>query len=211
MQPSKPTYLYHITDHKNLKAISTKGLLSKTAMALQSNDYINIAYESVQGRRANIEISCGKKGELHDYVPFYFAPRSPMLYCIEKQLIEGYSGAQRDIIYLVTTVETIEKMKLSYVFTDGHAIMNFTQFFDDLKYMDKIDWPLMESKYWFATLEDPDRKRRRQAEFLVYQVVPWAAFSYIAVYDEKMKQTVTQLLENCPYKPKSMINRPCYY
>ncbi|UTW68357.1 DUF4433 domain-containing protein [Anaerobacillus sp. HL2] len=35
-----------------------------------------------------------------------------------------------------------------------------------------MDWDVMESKYWFDTDDDPDRKRRRQAEFLVLRHFP---------------------------------------
>ena len=52
--------------------------------------------------------------------------------------------------------------------------MRFTDFFDDLKDLDKIDWDLMQSRYWNDTNDDPDRKRRRQAEFLVHEFFPWS-------------------------------------
>jgi hypothetical protein len=52
---------------------------------------ISIAYEGIQQRRSEIEIPIPPYGILHDYIPFYFAPRSPMLYAIHKGMILGYS------------------------------------------------------------------------------------------------------------------------
>lgn len=41
----------------------------------------------------------------------------------------------------------------------------------------------MTARYWYDTDDDPDRKRRRQAEFLVHDFFPWELVSYIGVYD----------------------------
>lgn len=51
----------------------------------------------------------------------------------------------------------------------------------------------MKSRYWFDTEDDPDRKRRRQAEFLVYKIVPVKVFSGFAVKSKKMKNKVEQV------------------
>ena len=59
-----------------------------------------------------------------------------------------------------------------FVFTDGHGIAAFTQWHDDLAQMDQLDWPLILNREWADTLEDNDRKRRRQAKFLIHQSLP---------------------------------------
>jgi hypothetical protein len=46
-------------------------------------------------------------GCLHDYVPFYFAPRSPMLYALLQGRVGGFNGSQEDIVYLVTRTDKI--------------------------------------------------------------------------------------------------------
>lgn len=57
----------------------------------------------------------------------------------------------------------------------------------------------MEFRLWFDTEDDPDRKRRRQAEFLVHKHVPLDSFLEFAVKDNKMKQTVAEIIHkyNC--------------
>ncbi|MEK4253339.1 DarT ssDNA thymidine ADP-ribosyltransferase family protein [Ureibacillus sp. FSL K6-2830] len=52
----------------------------------------------------------------------------------------------------------------------------------------------MKELYWADTEEDPDRKRRRQAEFLVHRQVPTDLFTVFAVIDEEMKDKVKDLL-----------------
>jgi hypothetical protein len=44
------------------------------------------------------------------------------------------------------------------VFTDGHAIMSFFEFFNDPGDLEQIDWGIMSSRYWNDTTEYPDRK-----------------------------------------------------
>ena len=88
-----------------------------------------------------------------------------MLYVISRGGVEGYTDGQEPVIHLRSTAEAVKKAGLSWVFTEGHADMGYTDFFDDLKDLDKIDWDLMQARYWHDTNNDPDRTRRRQAEF----------------------------------------------
>ena len=116
-----------------------------------------------------------------DYVPFYFAARSPMLYVIHKGDVSSYEGGQDGLVYLVTHVDKIVEMGLPFVFTDYNAATTYARFssrIEDLN--DFIDWPLMEARYWNDIPSDPDRMARRMAEFLVHRRVPWAAFIELA-------------------------------
>lgn len=162
-------------------------------MARDDIEHVSIAYESVQGKRARTNVPCGPGGCLHDYVPFYFAPRSPMLYAIHKGLVECPDG-QNGLACIVSTTELILAASLGYAFTDGHGIMALTNFYDDLSHLDRIDWAVMRSRYWNDTADHPDRKRRRQAEFLVHKFVPWKCVLGIGVNKTAAVATVRNLL-----------------
>lgn len=103
---------------------------------------------------------------------------------------------QEEIVYLVTDTAAIDRSGVPYLFTDGHAIMVISEFYSDLKELDQVDWPLMEDPFWRDTEEDPDRKRRRQAEFLVHKKVPIELFTGFAVINQKAKDKVEELLKN---------------
>lgn len=45
-----------------------------------------IAHNTIQDRRAQTYVPCLPGGNPHDYVPFYFAPCSPMLYAAHKEM-----------------------------------------------------------------------------------------------------------------------------
>jgi hypothetical protein len=89
--------------------------------------------------------------------------------------------------------------------------MAISETFDDLSKLDCIDWELMGSQYWNDTIEDGDRKRRRQAEFLVYKQFPWKLVNEIAVMTELMKSHVESLIISAGYSTPIWVRRAWYY
>jgi hypothetical protein len=87
-----------------------------------------------------------------------------MLYAIHRGNVEDCTAGQADIVYLVSSAETVAASELEFVFTDGHGTMALSDFYDDLEDFDEIDWSVMKVKYWRDTDDDPDRKRGRQAD-----------------------------------------------
>lgn len=208
-----PVWLYHITPISNLATIVQTGtLLAKNRLQTSEATYTSIAYEHIQDRRYSKTVPCGPGGVLHDYVPFYFAPRSPMLGAIHIGNVPGYTSDQRSILHLVTTAEAIAEAGLGFAFSDGHAVMGYTSFYDDLNDINTaIDWDIMETKYWRDTQEDGDRKRRRQAEFLVYQAVPWPLIRGIGVMDEGIATEVNQILRQFGQTMTARLRPQWYY
>jgi hypothetical protein len=144
-------------------------------------------------------------------VPFYFGARSPMLYSIYRGNVEGYEQGQEAVIYLMSTAQVVSQANLGYVFTDGHGIMGFTDFYDDLVHLGEVDWPLMNERYWRDTVDDPDRKRRRQAEFLVSGGFPWTLVEAIVVMNTARVGQVQKLLRRAAHKPPVSVQRNWYY
>ncbi|MFD2679326.1 type II toxin-antitoxin system toxin DNA ADP-ribosyl transferase DarT [Bacillus seohaeanensis] len=203
--------LYHITDFNNLESILQEGgLLASNVVKEKGVEYENIAHNNIQDRRSMKTVPLPPNGNLHDYVPFYFAPKSPMLYAIYKGQVEGYEKGQEQIIYLVSRTDIIHNAGFEYMFTDGHAVMGFTDFFKKLKDLNKINWDVMESRFWFDTEEDPDRKRRRQAEFLVHNLVPLDLVLGFAVKNEGMKRKVEDAIHKYNFN-KPVAIRNWYY
>lgn len=80
-----PTEIFHITSYYNIVSIlNNDGLLSNSVCYEKGICFENIAHSSIQNRRELKRIPVFPNGNLHDYVPFYFAPKSPMLYSIHK-------------------------------------------------------------------------------------------------------------------------------
>jgi hypothetical protein len=206
------TYIYHITHLKNLKPILESGcLLCDSEIRARNIETQGIAYEEIKKRRSRRPVPTCKQGFLSDYVPFYFAPRSPMLYAIHRGTVGNYQGGQSSIIHLVSKLESVNGKGLPFTFTNGHAEMSPTEFYENLDDLDKIDWGLMKTKFWFDTKNDINRKWRRQAEFLVYNNFPIELILEIGVISEEMKTEVEGILRFFEKEIKVEVASDWYY
>lgn len=213
------TAIYHITHVKNLAAIvQAGGLLCDHLIANEAPFAVSIAHQHIKLRRAarpvqklnGLPVAAG--GCLCNYVPFYFAPRSPMLYTIDKGNVAGYTEGQRPILHLVSTAEAVAALGQPWAFTDGHAEMAVSDFFTELGALaTEVDWSVMNSIYWKDTVDQPDRKWKRQAEFLVHQTLPWTAIQRIGVFDQDIRRQVELILSTVEHKPEIAVERGWYY
>jgi hypothetical protein len=207
-----PTNIFHITHINNLSSIIKNGCLwSDKQKNVKGLACVSIAHQSLKTRRSIIRVPLSPDGTLDDYVPFFFAPRSPMLYSIHNNNVENYTGGQNPIVYLVSTIDAVIQNGLPFVFYDGHPVMALSQAYNDVIHLNKIDWNVMNSRFWFDSNEDPDRKRRRMAEFLVYDHYPFSLIHEIGVMDATMVMRVTALVNNLQPAPVVSIQNKWYY
>lgn len=206
-----PTPIIHMTHVHNLPAIIRRGGLAATAVLQRAGgQFTNIAYSSIQTQRAAKVVPCGPGGCLHDYVPFYFGKKSPMLFTINKGNVPC-DGGQDALVHLVSTAQAVEDEGLGFAFADGHGIMNFSNFYDDLNDLDEVDWDVMAATYWHDTADHPDRKRRRQAEFLVHKEFPWRLVTDIVVRSESAKGIVGGMISGLAHIPRVRADQSWYY
>lgn len=194
MGTKSPTLIYHFTHAKNLPAILANGQLQCKSRLPNSDQLVNVSHDSVQEKRRNKGVGCDPGGILHDYVPFYFAPRSPMMYVISRGGVEGYDSNTTPLIYLVSSVERVRETGLKFVFSDGHPIVALSNLYNNPADLDKVDWDVMAMRYWADTKDDPDRARRRQAEFLVHGSLPLDAVEQLAVKTPGIKRKLEDYL-----------------
>lgn len=139
-----PVRLFHITAIAKLPAICETGaLLSKNAGAAAGIGYQNIAHQGAQGARAGLAVLNPPGGVVHDYVPFYFAPRSPMLFAVNGGRVEGCQWRQGDIVHLETTVDRATAGNVPFVFYDRNATLGYSRAFADLAHPDAVAWDLL--------------------------------------------------------------------
>lgn len=204
--------IYHITHLGNLPGIlASGGLYCDRAVAAMGGGVTSLAHSHIKARRARTMVPKGARGTLADYVPFYFGPRSPMLYAIHRGGVDGYNGGQEPVLHLVAQAEQIANAGLTFTFTDGHAVMLLSEFYDDLADIHHVNLPLMQARYWFDTDAQPDRKRRRQAEFLVHEFLPWTFIEEIGVKTTKIKTAVEACLQHTDHAPPVIVRAGWYY
>lgn len=188
-----PIYIYHFTHIDNLPSIVENGLIADTR--LSNDSYVNSGNNEIKERRKNRTIKFG--GVVADYVPFYFAPRSPMMYTqqINNKIVE------QQIIYLIAEVLHIINA-YKWCCSDINAAKAMASFYETIEDLKKnISWDIMKSVMWNNTDQFPDRQDRRMAEFLVHDHVNWDDFWGIGVYDNNTRQKVTEIIKSTVAKP----------
>lgn len=143
-----------MTAISNLPSILQHGLLSHNE-AHRLGLVTDISDPTVQSLRSKRIIDDMK---LHDYVPFYFSPRNPMLYVrkeIQNQIV--FLGVDPGLLFESTTI-----------FSDGNAAALDTKFYRGVSLLDNLPWDIINAGYWN---DIPDGKRIKCAEILVYPKV----------------------------------------
>ena len=120
--------IYHITDVENLPGILAEGGLRSDVVMVEKNTTV-IGYAHIKERRMKqIRVPCCGGQFVGEFVPFYFCPRSPMLFTINKGNTGRPAGCQRTIVHLVSTVAMgigLERAGPSATATPGAAYPSF--------------------------------------------------------------------------------------
>ncbi len=220
MPAEREHQVFHFTHVSHLEKIVRDGLLSDVMVQSGGELEHEAGDRSIKDRRRRCEVPRGPRGVVADYVPFYFAPRSPILYRItnpHNQVTGGvatYGASPHELVYLVTTVERLHSAGLPLVLTDRNAATRLAAFSDDPARWfasDFIDWPLMQEKMWRNTADDPDRMERRAAECLVHGTVSWHLVLEVGVHDTTMVDRAQAALARAGEQVMKPQLRPQWY
>jgi hypothetical protein len=213
--------LFHFTHIDNLPSLLQAGALlsdtTVTAHGLLSNE---AGDPEIKQRRRERPVTCPPGGVVGDYVPFYFAARSPMMYKLWQGGVPTFTGDHRDLVYLVSRVELIVDSGLEFVISDRNAAKALADFTDDVTLLgdltgttpqsEFIDWPLMRARMWNNTAADGERMERRMAEFLVLDAVPFELLEVAAVHSDHHRTTVERLFASVGLDLQ-VVTRPDWY
>lgn len=184
----KIEYCFRIAHIDNISYINETGfVLASSEQA--STSYTPIGDPNViDKRRTNIHGI-----DLTQYIPFYFGPRSIMLYVIQ----HGYNGVKKqephNIVYCVIRISDLIANNVDCLFTDGHALSAITTFYTH-KQLNNINniisYKDVYAQYWNDE-QDIDLKRRKEAELLIKKELDKKHICGYVVYNEKAKETLT--------------------
>ena len=198
-------YAFRLTHINNIPYVVRCGLV-RADSPLRDPNYVSIGDSQVIGIRAGRDV---KGYHLNEYIPFYFGPRSPMLYVIQ----HGYNGVARveaeNLVYCVIRLDDLIHDNIDCLFTDGHALSAFTLFYQKnmLTRIDEIvKYDDVFSSQWNIEV-DLDLKRRKEAELLVRQDLPAQYVRGFVVYNEIAKQR----LISSSVAPEKIVAVPGYY
>jgi hypothetical protein len=188
----KKVYLYRMTHIENIPHILQYGITHINSPN-RNPAYVPIGDRSLITNRENFNLPNGTR--LGAFIPFYFGKRMPMLFVIQN----GFNGVNKtlseNIVYCISSVYQIIQHQIGFIFTNGHAVDELTEFFtrdniNDILHV--IDRKAIDAKYW-KDENDLDLKRRKEAEFLVNSDVPISAILGYAVYNQNAEQKLIEL------------------
>ena len=205
--------LYHIVHIDNLpNIISDQALYSDSKLLKMGQSGIVIGMNKIKRRRLE-ELSLSNYQDLHvgDCVPFYFCPRSVMLYIfhMDNHPEIDYHGGQEPIIHLEAdlyqVVDWANRNGKRWVFTLSNAGAYYFEDRADLEALNEINWNAVNAEDWRACRE------AKQAEFLIEDKFPISLFQRIGVYSNRYLSEVNRHFANSSIRPQVEIRTDWYY
>lgn len=205
--------IYHILHIDRLSSIIDYGGLFSDQKVLDKNlGGSTIGMKKIKQRRLT-ELKLNTYPDLFvgQCVPFYFCPRSIMLFMIHKSNSAEvhYQGGQESIIHLEADfMQAIDWAKVKgkrWVFTSSNAGSKYFYDYHRLEDLQKLDWKVILSHQW------SDAKDKKQAEFLCEDFFDWRLIEKIGVYGSPMAQQVKCILNKTNHRPAVEIKTDWYY
>ena len=209
--PDSPK-IYHIVHVDRLSLIlSGERLWCDAEVINRTITGTTIGMNNIKRRRLEMPLQSHPNLHVGDCVPFYFCPRSVMLYVIHKgnQQELAYRGGQSHIIHLEAdlheTVRWAEDAQRRWVFTLSNAGSRYFEDRSDLARLDEIDWSAIRATSWQHCKEE------KQAEFLIERSFPWELVERIGVQNPQVFRQVIVELETATHQPVVEIKPGWYY
>ena len=209
--PAQPK-IYHIVHVDRLPHIIAAGhLYSDTYMKTQQGMGTNIGMFTIKARRLTLSLSSHSGLHVGACVPFYFCPRSVMLYLFHQNNHPdlAYRGGQGPIVHLeadlYATIAWAIAQPKRWAFTTTNAGSNYFSDYNNTNLLGNINWQAVSARAWKKYREE------KQAEFLLEDEFPWTLVERIGVMSASVQQQVTLALQNALYKPPVAVIPNWYY
>lgn len=207
--------IYHITHGRNLAQIIADGCLwSDAEMIARGGPAASVGMSHIKRRRLEeLAVTCHPGTTVGQFVPFYFCPRSVMLYILHKGNNPdlNYKEGQRPIVHLEADFREVvgwaKGQGQRWAFTNGNAGTRFFQSFGDLADLGQIAW----DRIAFEDFRDPEVKEAKQSEFLLFGSFPWSLVRRIGVLDERLAARVREIVLESDHRPDVVVQRAWYF
>lgn len=210
--PADPK-IYHIVHVDRLSSIIKDGCLWCDAeIGRRALEGTIIGMPNIKKRRLKSLLASRPGLHVGDCVPFYFCPRSVMLYVISMANHPGlaYRGGQGPIVHLEAdlrqTVGWAEENSRRWAFTLSNAGAGYFEDHCNLEELDKIDWSAVKAKNWHGA-----KQENKQAEFLVELSFPWELVVRIGVQSQEVYRPAQTAVQSAYHRPRVEVIPSWYY
>jgi hypothetical protein len=215
--PAQPK-IYHIVHVDRLASIVGDGFIwSDEIMGQRKGTGTTIGMSNIKARRLNeLSLGCHPDLRVGQCAPFYFCPRSVMLYLIYRRNEElAYKGGQEPIVHLEAdlhaSVAWAQQNNLCWAFTLSNAGAYYFEDRSDLAHLGEINWDAVQASQWSGNGISRSVKEGKQAEFLIERSFPWHLVERIAVHSQAIVPLASQAMQGAPHRPRIEIRRDWYY
>ncbi len=202
MAPPAEPKIYHIAHVDRLASIIADGaILSDAALQERPRAGTTIGMSAIKRRRLTNPVKCQPGLNVGGGVPFYFCPRSVMLYLIHmaNHVELDYRGGQDPIVHLEAdlqeTVDRADQNGRRWAFTLSNAGSGYFKDRCDLAQLDEIDWNAVQARDWRAC------KEGKQAESLVERALPWSLIRRVGVRNAEIQSRATEAIRTADHQP----------
>ena len=209
--PSQPK-IYHILHIDRLPSVITSGdLLCDSIVVQKTAPGTSIGMSDIKRRRLQLSLASHPGLHVGECVPFYFCPRSVMLYLIWRGNHSdlSYTEGQGSVIHLeadlYSSVQWATLNNKRWAFTLSNAGAYYFEDRNNLAQLNEIDWDAVRASNWIEC------KEGKQAEFLMEQSYPWHLVERIGVHSRTVYQQVVNTMVAANYRPAIEIKPEWYY
>ena len=191
--------------------ISDWGLWCDAKMVQRKETGTTIGMSSIKQRRLTNPLNSHRNLRVGDCVPFYFCPRSVMLYVIfmKNHPELAYRGGQEPILHLEAdlrqTADWASSNNRRWAFTSSNAGNRYFEDYHDISLLNKLDWQAIQARNWQTCREE------KQAEFLMERFFPWEMVSRIGVHSAEIRGKVVGEIQVARHKPPVETKPDWYY
>jgi hypothetical protein len=207
--------VYHITHVDNLAAIVADGkLLSDAGMIARGGPVQSIGMSAIKRRRVEeLEVSIHPETHVGDYVPFYFCPRSVMLYVIHRanQAELTYRGGQEPIVHLEADLHRVIRWAnengIRWAFSLSNAGAYYTEFRSGVEELDHLDWNAITTTDFRAQRIQGGK----QAEFLIHDTFPFELVDRIGTRSVAIRNRAIAAVARAAHRPTIEVHPEWYF
>jgi hypothetical protein len=212
--PNQPK-VYHVTHVRNLPQVVEAGRLWSDAKRIEMGlACVIVGMSEIKRRRLEeLAVHCHPGTTVGQYVPFYFCPRTIMLYILHRGNHPdlNYREGQQPMVHLQADLYDIVRFAnqhdVRWAFSNTNAGARYTSFYAELDKLSEVDWTAVEA----TDFRSPVIKDGKQAEFLVFEAFPWSLVEKIGVANRNILQQVQAVLANACHQPRVSVEPDWYF
>lgn len=215
--PAQPK-IYHILHVDRLPSVlADRHLFCDRRMNGRTGCGSAIGMSTIKQRRLTLSLHSHPGLHVGECVPFYFCPRSIMLFLIHcaNHPELTYQGGQGQIIHLETNLHHVaawaDSKKVRWAFTLSNAGAFYFEDRCDLAQLGEINWGAVQATRWAGEGVPDSIKEGKQAEFLLERQFPWTLVERIGVHSRTVAQQVADILGDARHRPRVEIRPDWYY